>query len=87
MTNTATETQLTALRAHAVNDVTRQIMADGIVLSHEQADELGEETLGWIGARLGLNVTETDTNVLCTPPRSYTGEESRRAGVETSEEQ
>lgn len=52
----ATETQIAQLRLHAVNDVTRAIMADGVHLTHEQADDLGEEALAWIGGRLGLNV-------------------------------
>ena len=65
---TATETQIIQLRARAVNDVTREIMADGVLLTHAQADELGEETVSWIGGRLGLDVRATDRGVECTPP-------------------
>lgn len=68
MTTAATDAQIEQLRLHAVNDATREIMARGVLLTHEQADELGEETLAWIGGRLGLDVKETDTGVLCTPP-------------------
>lgn len=82
----ATTEQIGALRARAVNAITREIMAHGVTLTHEQADELGEETLAWMGGRLGLNVRETDRGVECTPPKSYTGEESRRAGIETKDE-
>jgi hypothetical protein len=82
----ATEAQIEQLRARAVNDVTREIMASGIRLTHEQADELGAEVLGWMKGRLGLNVKATDRGVECTPPKHYSGEESRRAGVETHEE-
>lgn len=55
--------QLARLSAHAVDSVTRAIMADGIDLSHAEADELGEETLDWMRARLGLTITETDAGV------------------------
>jgi hypothetical protein len=85
-TTNATEAQIEQLRARAVNDVTREIMASGIRLTHEQADELGAEVLGWMGGRLGLNVKATDRGVECTPPKHYSGEESRRAGVEIHEE-
>lgn len=69
-----TET-LAALSAHAVNDLTRAVMAHGITLSHDEADDLGEETLAWMGARGGLelNVRETDIGVECTPPVHYLG--------------
>lgn len=72
----ATDEQITQLRAHAVNDITRKIMADGVSLTHEQADDLGAETLGWIGGRLGLNVKATDTGVECTPPVHYVGRDA-----------
>jgi len=68
MTTPATEEQMTQLRRRAVNDATREIMRDGVFLTQEQADDLGEETLGWIGGRLGLNVKATDRGVECTPP-------------------
>ena len=70
MTQTnATEAQIEQLRKHAVNDVTREIMRDGVLLSHDQADELGEEVLGWMGGRLGLSVKATDRGVECSPNR------------------
>lgn len=66
-TNTATEDQIAQLRLHAVNDTTREIMRAGITLTHEQADDLGQEVLAWIGSRLGLIVKETDVGTECTP--------------------
>lgn len=78
---TATETQIEQLRKHAVNDVTREIMAHGVLLSHDQADDLGEEVLGWMGGRLGLNVEVTDRGVQCSPPKHYSGKEERRAAA------
>lgn len=67
LARSATEDQIAQIRRHAVNDVTREIMAHGIMLSHEQADTLGEATLAWIASRLGLSVAETDRGVECTP--------------------
>lgn len=72
-TKTATESQVAQLRLRAVNDVTRRIMADGVILSPEQADDLGEEVLAWISGRLGLNVRATDRGVECVPPKNYVG--------------
>lgn len=63
---TEREEQLDALAARAVNDVTRAIMRDGIDLSHDEADDLGEETLAWMRSRLGLTITETSEGVECT---------------------
>lgn len=84
--NTATDEQIEQLRRHAVNDTTRPIAAEGILLTHEQADDLGEEVLGWMYGRLLLNIQATDRGVECAPPKSYTGEESRRLGIESHEE-
>jgi hypothetical protein len=65
---TATATQIDQIRLRAANDVTREIAQHGLVLTHEQADDLGEESLAWLGGRLGLSVEETDRGVECTPP-------------------
>ena len=65
----ATEDALAALRSRAVNAVTREIMADGIRLSHTQAADLGDETMAWIKGRLGLSVTTTDRGVECRVTR------------------
>jgi len=59
------EAQLDALRSRAINDVTRAIMADGITLTFGDVDDLGDETMAWIGSRLGLSVTTTDRGVEC----------------------
>jgi hypothetical protein len=77
---TATETQLTEIRRHAVNDTTRAIAASGVLLTHEQADDLGEETLAWLTSRLGLRVTETDRGVECEP-RTYIAVADQHVGT------
>lgn len=86
-TNTATDEQLSTIRARAYNDTARDMQRDGVWLSHEQADDLGKEAIGWINGRLGLNVEENDSCVACTPPKHYTGETSRAAGLETQDEE
>lgn len=65
----ATEAQIATIRARRVDDVARAMMVDGVVLSHDQADELGAEALGWIGSRLKLRVIETQVGVECMPDR------------------
>jgi hypothetical protein len=84
---TATADQIAQLRRHAVNAVTREIMAHGIELTWEQADGLGDETIAWMGGVLGLNKRTTDKGITFAPPKSYTGAESRRLGIETHEEE
>lgn len=63
----ATETQIATIRARRVDDTARAMMAQGVTLTHKQADDLGDEATDWIAARLGLRVTETDRGVECTP--------------------
>ena len=72
---TATEAQIKQLRAHAVNDVTREIMAHGVKLTWEQADDLGDETIDWMEGRLGLNMRTTDAGITFTPPKRTHEEE------------
>lgn len=74
MTTNATDAQIEQLRLRAVNDVTREIMAHGIMLSHDQADDLGEDTMAWISGRLELHVQSTSDGVLCIPPKHYSME-------------
>lgn len=68
-----TDAQLDAIRARAVNDATREIMQDGVLLTHAEADDLGDEAIDWIGGRLGLNVTDTEDGVECRPPAHHVG--------------
>jgi hypothetical protein len=62
---TATEIQIATIRARRVDDTARAMMADGVTLTHEQADDLGDETMSWLSSRLGLTVRETDSGVEC----------------------
>lgn len=57
------------LRLMAVNDVTRAIAAEGIELTYDEADDLGEVVLDWMHNRLGLTISETDEGVVATPGR------------------
>jgi hypothetical protein len=69
-TATATQDQITQLRRHAVNTVTREIMANGIKLTWEQADDLGDEVIDWMGKRLGLKSRTTDAGIIFSPTRT-----------------
>lgn len=64
---TVTETQIAALAARRVDATTREIAERGIVLTHEQADDLGAEVLDWMKSRLDMVVTETDRGTECAP--------------------
>ena len=75
----ATEPQITQLRRHAVNDVTREIMAHGVKLTWDQAEELGDETIDWMSGRLGLNRQTSDTGVVFTPSEHYASMEAYAA--------
>jgi len=77
MAATATDDQLAQLRRHAVNTVTREIMANGIKLTWEQADDLGDEVIDWMGTRLGLKSRTTDAGIVFSPTRTsgYHGDE------------
>lgn len=57
------------LRLMAVNDVTRAIAVEGIELTYDEADDLGEVVLDWMHNRLGLTISETDEGVVATPGR------------------
>ncbi len=59
-----TEDQITQLRRHAVNDATREIMWNGVKLTWEQADDLGQEVIDWMRTRLGLQTRTTDAGIV-----------------------
>lgn len=67
MTTYATPAQLSTIRDRRVDDEARDMMATGVTLSHDQADELGDEACDWIASRLGLHVATDDRGVRYTP--------------------
>lgn len=64
---TATATHLEQLRLRAVNDVTREIAAQGVRLTHEQADDLGEVVIDWMRGELDLAIYTDDVGVTLAP--------------------
>jgi hypothetical protein len=63
-TTTATAAQLATIRARRVDETARAMMTSGVTLTHEQADDLGAESLDWLRTRLGLTVEETNSGVV-----------------------
>jgi hypothetical protein len=61
----ASKAQMEAIEARAYNDVAREMASEGLELSYEQADSLGDDGIAWIEQRLGLRCTETDEGVEC----------------------
>ena len=66
-TNNERGEQLRAIRLRAVNEVTRAIARDGIRLSHDEADEMGEQAIDWLRSRLGMRIETTTEGVECRP--------------------
>jgi len=73
----ATEDQLVQISRRAVNATTRKIMTDGITLTWDQVDSLGDEPLDWMRERLGLKVKTTDAGAVFSPARTHA---ARRSG-------
>lgn len=71
MTSYATEIQVATIRAQAYNATAREMASTGITLSHEQADELGDEGMGWLRERLGLHIVTDDAAVRGIPSTPY----------------
>ena len=71
----ATRTQrLDSLRRMALDDVTRQIAAEGVNLSWRDADTLGVDVIDWIIHRLSLNPSTTEAGIVFRPrPRCPKG--------------
>ncbi|UOF82281.1 hypothetical protein [Caudoviricetes sp.] len=63
----ATQTQIQAIRAQAVNSITREFRTRGITLTHEQSDEIGEIGRSWLINRFLLRAVVTDVGVEFTP--------------------
>lgn len=61
--------RLASIRRRAFNDTTRAMMRDGIQLTHEEADELGEEALDWLRNRLRLDVRISEDGITASPRR------------------
>jgi hypothetical protein len=56
-----------AILARRIDDATRQAAERGVRLSHEEAEEIGEDGLGWCRTRLGLIATTDDAGVMLAP--------------------
>lgn len=59
----ATEKQIQAILAQAANSITREIRDNGICLTHEQSDEIGDIGRDWLRDRLGLRAMSSDVGV------------------------
>lgn len=64
MPTTITEQQLDEIRKHAMNDITREIACDGIEMTYEQLDDLGDDDVDWMRKRLELRLDRTDADVV-----------------------
>ena len=62
----ATDLHIETIRAQRIDATAREMQAEGVMLSHEQADQLDDAALGWLRSRLGLVVRSTDRGVECS---------------------
>lgn len=63
----ASREEMQTIRSRAYNDTARAMQAEGVELTHRQADDLGDEGLDWLRDRLGLTVTADDSGVTAEP--------------------
>lgn len=56
-------TLLQTIRRQAFDDGARFIVEHGIMLTHDEADEIGDVGFDWLKNRLGLTVTTDDEGV------------------------
>lgn len=63
----ATAPEFHSIRAMRVDADARSFAASGGLLTHHQAQDLGDEHYDWIAARLGLAVEATPEGIACTP--------------------
>lgn len=61
----ATALTLETIRARRVDDEARRVSREGVLLTHDEADALGDEGLDWLRTRLGLRAKETDRGIEC----------------------
>jgi len=65
----ATADQLGVIRRRAYDQVARDMARDGVRLSWEQADDLGDEAIDWMRSRLGLKSMTDDRGLTFRPSR------------------
>lgn len=59
----ATAKHIEAIGNQAYNAVAREIRDNGIFLTHEQSDDIGDMGHDWLVSRLGLRAFTTDAGV------------------------
>lgn len=59
----ATEAHIAAIKSMAFNAAATEMRMYGVSLTHEQADEIGDEGCDWLRSRLGLNAATDDVGV------------------------
>lgn len=63
----ATDEQMATIEARRVDDTAREMMDEGVTLTWEQADEIGDEGASWLKSRLGLVSKTSDRGVSFSP--------------------
>lgn len=59
----ATYTHTQAIKARAMNAAAREIRDNGILLTHDQCDDIGDLGRDWLRTRLGLRAVTSDAGV------------------------
>jgi len=63
----ATIQQMATIRHRRVDDTARKMMTEGVRLSWEQVNVLGEEAIDWMRKRLSLSMTTDEYGAAFTP--------------------
>ena len=69
------EQVMDAIEHRAINDVTREIQRDGIVLTWDEADRIGDAGAQWLRDRLGLTAETAENGVVYRPETDSYGDE------------
>jgi len=62
-----TKAQMDTIEHRQMNDVTREMLDDGVTMTHDESDEIGAAGRGWLRTRLGLIMASTDEGVSFYP--------------------
>jgi len=60
----ATKAHVEAIKSMAFGAEATEMRMHGVSLTHDQADEIGDEGCDWLRSRLGLNANTDDAGVI-----------------------
>jgi len=70
-----TKAQMDSIDHRRIDDTTREMMVDGVTMTHDESDEISDAGHSWLETSLGLVSESTDEGMAYSPRPEWSEED------------